>query len=189
MVRIPGCWNLSPIQDMMGASFSFFTAEAVKATDWSVAKPLLDQLMWHCASLAAFAKLRWFGEHCEASGSPPLPLRWQLYLDKKTKFGPERKLREGWAPECSGCWFSRFSRVCSCVAWQVSCCQRMVCRCSQMRWGSSFLEGYGELDELDQRRPFSIPVRPVRPVPGTVWLPTSSNKMRNRFQGLLQSQT
>jgi hypothetical protein len=31
---------------MMGASFSFFTAaEAVKATDWSVAKPLLDQLM------------------------------------------------------------------------------------------------------------------------------------------------
>ena len=73
----------SPIQDMMGASFSFFTAaEAVKATDWSVAKPLLDQLMWHW----------WFGEHCEASGSPPLPLRWQLYLDKKTKFGPERKL-------------------------------------------------------------------------------------------------
>ena len=106
----------SPIPDMMGASFSFFTAaEAVKATDWSVAKPLLDQLMWHwCASLAAFAKLRWFGEHCEASGSPPLPLRWQLYLDKKTKFGPQRKLLwEGWAPVtpvCSACWFSR---VCS----------------------------------------------------------------------------
>ena len=45
-----------------------------------------------CASFATSAKLRWCGQHCEASGSPPLPLRWQLYLDKKTKFGPERKL-------------------------------------------------------------------------------------------------
>lgn len=45
----------------------------------------------------------------------------------------------------------------------------MVCRCSQMRWGSSFLEGYGE---LDQRRPFCIPVHPVPGTVWTVWLPT-----------------
>ena len=82
---------------MMGASFSFFTAgEAVKATDWSGAKPTVRSSWYLVTSLADVQVWPPFHDDHDLENTLKLvallPIRWQLYLDKKTKFGPERKL-------------------------------------------------------------------------------------------------